>query len=121
MDTFVPKLKIDIDGTVEAECLDVELPRPEPQKFDWIQHTAERDIREMEEALTLLGNHLEHMRWRAAQDSKALEELRQEKWRDEELQDMKRQRDEAIQDNYRGFPITKEESDKIYTFLHGIF
>lgn len=113
-DDFKPKIRVDIDGTVEADCPEVELPKPEPPQFDWIHHAAEKDIREMQEALDVIGNHLEHMRWRAEQDSKALEKLRQEKWRDEQLQDMKRQRDEAVQDKYRGFPITKEESDKIH-------
>lgn len=109
IDNFKSKIKIDIDGTVEADCPEVELPKPKPQQFDWIHHVAEKDIREMQEALNVIGNHLEHMRWRAEQDSKAVEELRQEKWRDEQLQDLKRQRDEALEDTHRGFPITKQQ------------
>ena len=44
---------------------------------------------------------------------KELDELRKEKWRDEELQKMKAERDAAIADMRRGFEITLEDRDAI--------
>ena len=43
--------------------------------------------------------------------------LKEEKWRDEELQRMKRELDEAITDLNRGFEITKEEDVAIKEWI----
>ena len=37
---------------------------------------------------------------------KNLESITDEKWKDNELQELRKQRDDALADMYRGFPIT---------------
>lgn len=52
----------------------------------------------------------------AAENSRLHENLQaitDEKWKDEELQKLKKERDEALSDMYRGFSITQAEYDKI--------
>lgn len=46
-----------------------------------------------------------------------LETVRSEKWKDAELQNLKRERDQAVEDMYRGFPISQDESDKINAWI----
>lgn len=41
------------------------------------------------------------------------QELKDEKWKDEELQKMKEQMDAAREEMYRGFPISEKESEAI--------
>ena len=108
MNEFRPKLKIDIDGTVEMEAPNIELPKQLP-KMDWIDLRAERDIRAAEEALDSVKTMVTDLRrcyQKAAQDVAA---LTADNWKDEQLQLLKRERDKAREDMYRGFPITKEE------------
>lgn len=55
----------------------------------------------------------------AAENSRLRENLQaitDEKWKDEELQKLKKERDEAFADMYRGFSITQLEQDKINTW-----
>ena len=42
-----------------------------------------------------------------------LESITDEKWKDNELQELRKQRDDALADMYRGFSITQEENDRI--------
>ena len=52
----------------------------------------------------------------AAENSRLYENLQaitDKKWKDEELQKLKKERDEALADMYRGFSITQAEYDKI--------
>ena len=45
--------------------------------------------------------------------AKIFQAITDEKWKDEELQKLKKERDEAFADMYRGFSITQAERDKI--------
>ena len=52
----------------------------------------------------------------AAENSRLHENLQaitDKKWKDEELQKLKKERDDALADMYRGFSITQAEHDKI--------
>lgn len=47
---------------------------------------------------------------------KEIKKLKDEHWKDNELQSMKEQYDKMKEDYYRGFPISKEEMEKIYAW-----
>lgn len=68
---------------------------------------------------------VERSELQAANATKAYKELKEEKWRDEELQRMKEKLDEKTKDLHRGFGISKEEDaaiqawkDQHYTNQH---
>ena len=42
-----------------------------------------------------------------------LKSITDEKWKDDELQKLRKQRDDALADMHRGFSITQEENDRI--------
>ena len=46
-----------------------------------------------------------------------LEKLKDENWKDEELQDMKEKYDMICKDYYRGFPISNEEQEDIDAWI----
>lgn len=47
-----------------------------------------------------------------------IKNLKDEHWKDNELQSMKEQYDEMKEDYYRGFPISKEEKEKINAWIN---
>lgn len=49
--------------------------------------------------------------------TKRIKELENENWKDEELQKMKKEYTEMKEDYFRGFPISKEESERIYAWI----
>ena len=63
------------------------------------------------ENIKVLFKHAKEMAESAQEETNA---LREEKWKDEELQKMKEERDKAIADMRRGFDITEEESKAIH-------
>lgn len=46
-----------------------------------------------------------------------IKKLKDENWKDNELQSMKEQYDKMREDYYRGFPISKEEKEKINAWM----
>jgi hypothetical protein len=46
-----------------------------------------------------------------------IKNLKDEHWKDNELQSMKKQYDEMKEDYYRGFPISKEEKERINAWV----
>ena len=47
-----------------------------------------------------------------------IKKLKDENWKDSELQSIKEQYDKMREDYYRGFPISKEESEKINAWIN---
>lgn len=47
-----------------------------------------------------------------------IKRLKDENWKDNELQSMKEQYDKMREDYYRGFPISKEEKEKINAWIN---
>ena len=47
-----------------------------------------------------------------------IKKLKDENWKDNELQSMKEQYDKMREDYYRGFPISKEEKEKINAWIN---
>lgn len=68
-------------------------------------------IDEICEAIRVRVTHAEE---REEEAIRAMEKMRDEKWKDNELQQMKAELEAAREDKYRGFPISKEENEAIH-------
>lgn len=65
--------------------------------------------KDFEQAMDKIRNIMANTVSERDRAEKELELFRTEKWKDEELQKMKRERDEAVQDILRGFPVSEKE------------
>lgn len=71
------------------------------------------DIRDIEDICQELKALVEDLQDEKQYLQDALSTLSSEKWRDEELQKLKEERDKIRQDSYRGFPISEKEMKAI--------
>lgn len=109
-DFGLPKLKIDYGCTIETER-----PQVQPtKKFDWIQYSADKDIAEAEKALDSVKSMVSDLRRRYADAAKQVRDISDEKWKDRQLEQLKAERDQAVRDSQRGFPITEQELQAIH-------
>ena len=67
----------------------------------------------LEDSFESIRLHIESLEDKVEHLSKENARLCDEKFRDNEIQRLKEKLREAREDNWRGFPITKEESEKI--------
>lgn len=109
---FEPKLKIDYGCVVENQR---STTQPHPA-FDWIQYSADRDITKAEKALDDIKEMVSDLRRKYARAAQEVKDLTDEKWKDTQLQKLKKERDRALEDSYRGFPITEKELITITTW-----
>lgn len=80
--------------------------------FDWRQYQNDSDLKEIDAKFEQLKNIMYAMRRSATDSWRAYDRLNEERWHDEQLQKMKKERDEAIKERNLGFPLTQEEVDK---------
>ena len=73
-----------------------------------------KEIESIDEAINKLKKALISLEDRNMRLQKSLETIKNEKWRDNELQDMKQKMEQAILESNYGFPLTKRERDMAY-------
>lgn len=77
-----------------------------------------QDIKETENICKHIQKQAERNRYEIERLRGRIKELEDEHWKDNELQSMKEQYDEMKKDYYRGFPISKEEKEKINAWIN---
>lgn len=75
----------------------------------WREYIENKDIEEIEKSIKTLQDTLVSMRKSVTDCWRAYDKLNEEKWRDEELQEMKEKMERVIQESHNGFPLTNEE------------
>ena len=102
------------DGSIEIEIKDLKTPSPEEIARDFFH---DRDIKTVENKIEDLKQLLLSMVHSNDRLQRQFNELWDEKWKDNELQNMKKQLEEMCADYHRGFPISKSEEKKINEWI----
>lgn len=76
----------------------------------WLNEDIEEVLQELYDHYRAINNRNEYL-------SKEIARVKEETYKDNELTEMKKKYDEMSADYYRGFPISKEESEKISTWM----
>ena len=74
------------------------------------------EIATVDEICTSIRERIKSANHRADMAQEELQKIKDEKWKDTELQEMKTQMEEAKADMHRGFSISKSELEKIHTW-----
>lgn len=81
-------------------------------KFDWRQHSENRDFKRIDKNIEELQQLLHDMRRDVTTIQKMYDALNDEKWKDTELTLMKFEKNLAIKERNLGFPLTEEEHNR---------
>jgi hypothetical protein len=76
-----------------------------------------QEAKETENICKKIQKQAERNRYEIERLKGRIKELEDEHWKDNELQSMKKQYDEMKEDYYRGFPISKEEKERINAWV----
>lgn len=79
----------------------------------WIMDSIENDLKRIYDHYRSVVNENEYLR-------KENERIKSEKYQDEELSKMKSEYDKMQSDYYRGFPISKKESERIENWINNL-
>lgn len=103
------------DGSIEIEMPDLHIPESEVNNIikDYFH---KKEIESIDGAIDKLKKALISLEDRNMRLQKSLEAIKSEKWRDNELQDMKQKMEKAIQESSYGFPLTKLARDNAYNW-----
>lgn len=75
------------------------------------------DSKTIDELMIQIKNKFDKAQKRIEYLEKTIQELKDEHYKDNELQEMKKELDEMKDDYYRGFPISKKEEEKIKEWI----
>ena len=102
------------DNSIEIETKDLKTPSPEEIARDFFHN---RDIKTVENKIEDLKQLLLSMVHNNDRLQRQFNELWDEKWKDNELQEMKNELETMRTNYYRGFSISKTEDEQINSWI----
>ena len=101
------------DGSIEIEAEDIHIPESE---VDTITRNFfhSRDVKTIETKIEDLKQMLLSLENNNNRLQKRFNEIYEEKWKDNELMEMKQKMERAIRERSYGFPLTEEERNRSY-------